>query len=156
MQAKIEKVTFVEGSEWEWPKGSGTFNYNFIVKLEGIEDKRYIHVSKDKNNPKIQSGMSGDFTIDETKTIKVTVGGKNYEYPKIEAPKQAFGGGGGGGRSFTRAPKTYNEYLNELAWQTQQHTINFFCHRITLDPLKEFQKYYDVFYSAAFDKLKKD
>ena len=124
MQAKVEKVTYVEDSKWEWPKGSGAFNYNFVVKLHGVEDKRYVFVSKDENNPKIKVGMEADFNIDDSRAIKVTVGGKNYEYPKIEVPKLAFGGGGS---KYTLPTK--EQELNKFLGVVTSYATNLVCHR---------------------------
>lgn len=148
-KGKVEKCTWF--SQWEY---QNKVNHNFVIKFEGSDD-RFVYVGQDKENPKFKEGLELEYKLDGRK-IKGNIGAHQFEYEKI-SPVQAqgggFGGGGGGGK---RYPKSYNEYVNELAWQTQQHTINFFCHRVNLDPIKDFGSYYDVFYKKAFEHLKKD
>ena len=158
MVGKVIKVEYVDSYTGQ----NGTL-FNFAVLIEGDKTPYFISV-KDKEKPGVIVGEELDYEVsvydkseDKRQHKRATINGNQVDLIKIKKnqPKPSFGGGGGGSNQ-KRYPKTYNEYVNELAWQTQQHTINFFCHRVTLDPLKSFGEYYDIFYKKAFENLKQE
>lgn len=74
-------------------------------------------MSKDKEN--------------KQKTIKVTLGGKSFEFDKIEPAKAAFGGSGfgGGGKSFTKSPEIFR---NEMVSYCSSYAKDCIIHRVNL------------------------
>ena len=159
MQLKIEKVTYVEKGDWEWPVGSGTWNYNFVVKAVGIEDKRWVYVSRDKDKPKIYVGLDADFNIDEARKIKVKMGENQYEYPKIDAPKQAFNGGGGFGGGNKNQPQTPEQIKNGLVSYLGGYAKEIIIHRVNLgkepkDIIAIYEELLDGFMKASVKHIK--
>lgn len=124
-KAIVEKCTFVQ--EWEF---QGNKNFNFVVKFKNSDD-RFVYVGKDKDNPKFIENQEVEYTVLDKK-IKVFVGDKTFEYPKIEVAKQAFGGfggGGGGGKSYV---KTKEQYTNELVGYIGGYSKDLLSHRISI------------------------
>lgn len=147
-KGKVTKCTFVQ--EWEF---QGNKNYNFVVKFEGSED-RFVYVGKDKDNPKFVEGQDVEYTVLDKK-IKVFVGDKTFEYPKIEVAKQAFGGGGGG-KSYVKTPE---QTKNELASFVGGYAQQIICHRTTLgkdvdDIIIVYEKLVDGMFKALSKHIK--
>jgi len=122
----VEKCTFVQ--EWEF---QGSKNYNFVVKFKNSDD-RFVYVGKDKDSPKFVENQEVEYTVLDKK-IKVFVGDKSFEYPKIEVAKQAFVGGGGfgggGGKNYTKSAETYR---NEMVSYCSSYAKDVIIHRINL------------------------
>lgn len=148
----VEKCTFVQ--EWEF---QGNKNYNFVVKFKNSDD-RFVYVGKDKDNPKFVENQEVEYTILDKK-IKVFVGDKTFEYPKIEVAKQAFGGGGfsGGGKSYTKTPETYR---NEMVSYCSSYAKDILCHKISLGGattesiIKAYEELVDGFVKASNKHIK--
>lgn len=158
MKKTIETIT-QDGGVWM------DKNQNYIIKFAGDSDDKtnpersiYVHDTTKGDMP-WKVGMEVEYEQAMKKDGSAWSAGtanKKFTFPVVREikPKQnkSFGGGG-------RAPKTYQEYVNELAWQTQQQTILFMCHRVNIDPTKEengvsaFEKYYNLFYQTALKRL---
>lgn len=143
----VEKCTFVQ--EWEF---QGNKNYNFVVKFKNSDD-RFVYVGKDKDNPKFIENQEVEYTVLDKK-IKVFVGDKTFEYPKIEVAKQAFGGGGG--KSYSKTPE---QVRNELVSFVGGYAQQVLGHRISLgkdaeDIVKQYEILVDGFYKALVKYIK--
>lgn len=146
-KAIVDKCTFVQ--EWEF---QGNKNYNFVVKFRDSED-RFVYVGKDKDNPKFVEGQETEYTVLDKK-IKVFVGDKTFEYPKIELPKQPFGGGGGGGAKFT--PKTQAQVKNDLVGFIGGYAKDVIAHRVNLGKTsQEIVVEYEILVDGMFKALSK-
>lgn len=137
MRKKVALVTFA--ATWNW---QGKDNHNFVIKFDDAKDEgdkieRYVYVSSENPQTKFVVGQDVDFEMskdkeNKQKTIKVTLGGKSFEFDKIEPAKAAFGGfggGGGGGKSFV---KSKEQYSNELVGYVGGYCKDILAHRINL------------------------
>ena len=137
MRKKVSLVTFA--ATWDW---QGVDNHNFVIKFDDAKDEgdkieRYVYVSKENPQTKFVVGQEIDFDLskdkeNKQKTIKVTLGGKSFEFDKIEPARAAFGGGGfggGGGKSFTKSPEIFR---NEMVSYCSSYAKDCIIHRVNL------------------------
>lgn len=163
MRKKVALVTFA--ATWEW---QGKQNHNFVIKFDDAKDEgdkieRYVYVSSENPQTKFVVGQDVDFEMskdkeNKQKTIKVTLGGKSFEFDKIEPAKAAFGGfgGGGGGKSFVKSPE---QYKNELLGYVGGYAKDLISHRTTLgkdvdDIIVVYEKLVDGMFKALSKHIK--
>lgn len=162
MRKTVELVTFA--ASWEW---QGKKNHNFVIKFTDANDTpekldRYVYVASENPQTKFVVGQEIDFDLskdkeNKQKTIKVTLGGKSFEFDKIEPAKAAFGGfGGGGGKSFV---KSKEQYSNELVGYIGGYVKDLMCHRINLGKDADeivviYDKLVDAFYRSLVKHIK--
>ena len=163
MRKKVSLVTFA--ATWNW---QGVDNHNFVIKFDDAKDEgdkleRYVYVSKENPQTKFVVGQEIDFDLskdkeNKQKTIKVTLGGKSFEFDKIEPAKAAFGafGGGGGGKSFV---KSKEQYSNELVGYVGGYCKDLLAHRINLgkdvdDIIVVYEKLVDGMFKALVKHIK--
>jgi len=164
MRKKVELITFA--ASWEW---QGRQNHNFVIKFTDAVDTqekldRYVYVASENPQTKFVVGQEIDFDLskdkeNKQKTIKVNLGGKSFEFDKIEPAKAAFGGfggGGGGGKSFV---KSKEQYSNELVGYIGGYVKDLMSHRVNLgkdadDIIIVYEKLVDGFYKALAKHIK--
>lgn len=164
MRKKVSLVTFA--ATWNW---QGVDNHNFVIKFDDAKDEgdkleRYVYVSKENPQTKFVVGQEIDFDLskdkeNKQKTIKVTLGGKSFEFDKIEPTKAAFGsfgGGGGGGKSFV---KSKEQHSNELVGYVGGYCKDLLAHRINLgkdvdDIIVVYEKLVDGMFKALVKHIK--
>ena len=134
MKKTIETIT-QDGGVWMEK------NQNYIIKFVGDSDDKtnpersiYVHdITKGDMPWKIGMEVEyGQATKKDGSAWSAGTANKKFTFPVVREIRNKQNKGFGGG---SRAPKTPKEYLNELPWQTQQQTVNFFCHRVNIDPL---------------------
>lgn len=162
MRKKVELVTFA--ASWEW---QGRQNHNFVIKFADANDTpekldRYVYVASENPQTKFVVGQEVDFDFskdkeNKQKTIKVTLGGKSFEFDKIEPAKAAFGGfgsGGGGGAKFT--PKTPAQVKNDLVGFIGGYAKDVIAHRVNLGKTsQEIVVEYKILVDGMFEALSK-
>lgn len=164
MRKKVELITFA--ATWNW---QGVDNHNFVIKFADAKDEdgkldRYVYVSKENPQTKFVVGQEIDFDLskdkeNKQKTIKVTLGGKSFEFDKIEPAKAAFGngfGGSGGGKQFSKSPEIFK---NELVSFVSGYAQQILCHRINLgkdanEIVAAYETLVDGMYKASVKHIK--
>jgi len=165
MRKKVSLVTFA--ATWDW---NGKTNHNFVVKFDDAKDEgdkleRYVYVSSENPQTKFVVGQEIDFDLskdkeNKQKTIKVNLGGKSFEFDKIEPAKAAFIGGGfggnGGGKAFSKSPEIFK---NELVSFVSGYAQQILCHRINLgkdanEIVAAYETLVDGMYKASVKHIK--
>lgn len=159
MRKKVELVTFA--ASWDW---QGKKNHNFVIKFTDAKedgDKRYVYVSQENPQTKFVVGQEVDFELSKDKdgkqkTIKGTIGGKSFEYERIDLIKQSSGFGGGGGKNYNKTP---DQYKNELLGYIGGYAKDIISHRTTLgkdadDIIAVYEKLVDGMFKALSKHIK--
>jgi hypothetical protein len=102
---KISRVA-AEPRRWEWPKGSGTWNLDYKVQIEGRDEWFVLTQKEGGPHPIPAPGQSFAATVDESPKEK------GYP-PKLKRDKPPFGGGGG--RSPEERKSIVRQHSQEMA-----------------------------------------
>jgi hypothetical protein len=102
---KISRVA-AEPRRWEWPKGSGTWNLDYKVQIEGRDEWFVLTQKEGGPHPIPAPGQSFAATVDESP--------KEKGYPPKLKRDQQFRGGGGG-RSPEERKSIVRQHSQEMA-----------------------------------------